>query len=69
MLDLSRFARGSESERADFAQGLVDGFAEHGFVKLINHGFSEASIHKLFDMVRQCDNGSRLRDRSNVDPL
>ena len=51
ILDLSHFTCGSQSERVEFAKLLVDGFTRHGFVRLVNHGFAEAAIHQLYEMV------------------
>ncbi len=53
ILNLSHFAFGSDSQRAAFLQLLVDGFVEYGFLKLINHGFSEDAIHELFDKAER----------------
>ena len=47
-IELSHFAPGTASQRADFVQCLVDSLAEHGVFRLINLGISEASIQELF---------------------
>lgn len=52
ILDLSQFASGTTLERANFVEILVNSLAEHGFFKLINHGFSKASIIEVFDKVK-----------------
>ena len=51
LLDLSHFASGTELQRGDFAQLLVNSLLQYGFFRLINHGFSEPFIEELFDRV------------------
>ncbi|EUC26695.1 hypothetical protein COCCADRAFT_10506 [Bipolaris zeicola 26-R-13] len=48
-LDLNTFCNGSIMERQQFAQSLKEGLREHGFVKLVNHGFSDDDINQLFN--------------------
>lgn len=50
-LDLSHFTSGSEEQRQKFVQDLLASFDESGFVKLINHGFDEKQLSKLFTWV------------------
>jgi len=50
-LDFSRFEDGSESERTELANVLVDSFEKHGFVKLVNHGVPDEVIYDLFAWV------------------
>lgn len=50
-LDLSRFTCGPEWDRQQLAADLLDSFAKHGFVKLVNHGISNREVSDLFDMV------------------
>ena len=51
ILDLSHFVRGTKAERRYFVQLLISSLGEHGFFKLINHGFSESTIQELFHRV------------------
>ncbi|KAI5921648.1 putative gibberellin 20-oxidase [Camillea tinctor] len=46
-LDFSHL-HGSDEERLAFSRALLQGFSEIGFVKIINHGFSEEDISQLF---------------------
>jgi isopenicillin N synthase-like dioxygenase len=48
-LDLSHFLQ--DGTRQDFAEQLRNSLAQHGFVKIINHGIGESSINQLFDKV------------------
>jgi isopenicillin N synthase-like dioxygenase len=47
-LDFSKFHVGTDAERYEFSTVLLTGFANTGFVKLINHGFSQEEISRLF---------------------
>lgn len=49
-LDLAKF-HGSDVEQQEFARDLLEGFSETGFVKLVNHGFSQEDLTKLFAWV------------------
>jgi isopenicillin N synthase-like dioxygenase len=48
-LDLSHFLQ--DETRQEFADQLRDSLAQHGFVKIINHGIGESSVNQLFDKV------------------
>jgi isopenicillin N synthase-like dioxygenase len=50
-LDFSLFLNGTEEEKQSLCGGLLKGFKEFGFVKLMNHGISDESIQILFDWV------------------
>ena len=50
-LDLHHFISGTKSQKVDFCETLVKSFGDHGFFKLVNHGFSEAAIDELFLLV------------------
>jgi isopenicillin N synthase-like dioxygenase len=52
VLDASLFLDGSPSQRAEFADQLLKGCIEHGFVKLINHGMPASVITDLFRWVK-----------------
>ena len=43
-LDFSQFLYGSEEQRLELADALVNSFESHGFVKLINHGIPEETV-------------------------
>ncbi|KAL2797318.1 putative gibberellin 20-oxidase [Aspergillus keveii] len=47
-LDYEKFHSGTEAERREFAQTLLDGFKRVGFVKLVNHGFSSEEIEDIY---------------------
>ncbi|KAL3470130.1 putative gibberellin 20-oxidase [Aspergillus californicus] len=51
-LDFAHFASGTESERREFGQALLDGFKHTGFVKLVNHGFSKEEMADVFEWNR-----------------
>jgi isopenicillin N synthase-like dioxygenase len=51
-LDYEKFHSGTEAERREFAQTLLDGFKRVGFVKLVNHGFSSEEIEDIYQWVR-----------------
>lgn len=75
-LDFSQFTSGSKFEQQRFGKALVDSFKNHGFVKLVKHGFPEETIEELLDFVRTiatlllCEGKKRLQDsyriRSNM---
>ncbi|KAF2422735.1 iron/ascorbate family oxidoreductase [Tothia fuscella] len=46
-IDFSRFLRGSESDRVETADALVESFKQHGFARLVNYGISVFSIEHL----------------------
>lgn len=50
-LNLSDFRTGNHDQRATFAETLNDNFTRHGFVKLVDHGFSDSSIDRLWSQV------------------
>jgi isopenicillin N synthase-like dioxygenase len=49
-LDFARFY-GSDEEQQTFAQELLEGFSESGFVKIVNHGVSLEDLAHLFAWV------------------
>lgn len=51
ILDLSHFVRGTKAQHGCFVKLLISSLREHGFFKLINHGFSESTIQELFHRV------------------
>lgn len=50
-LDASLFLHGSESERKDFAEQMIQSCKQWGFVKIFNHGIAESTISELFHWV------------------
>jgi isopenicillin N synthase-like dioxygenase len=50
-LDFSKFLRGSELERIELSNALVDSFRDHGFVKIINHGVPEGTVQNFLESV------------------
>nr|QIW91883.1 OXY4 [Phialomyces arenicola] len=52
-LDFAKFHCGVESERREFSSALLEGFSRAGFVKIINHGFSQEEIAQLFEWNRR----------------
>lgn len=50
-LDLSDFVHGSPEQRQAFVDGLLQSFDDSGFVKLVNHGFSQEQLTTLFGWV------------------
>lgn len=42
---------GSAADRTQFAEGLRAGLAEHGFVKIVNHGIPDEQVAALFKWV------------------
>lgn len=52
-LDFSKFTHGSHLDQLKLGNALVKSFKDHGFVKLINHGLSDATTEALLEFVRQ----------------
>lgn len=50
-LDLSHFTAGSEQQRRQFADGLLAGLIDTGFVKIINHGLEKKKLDEVFAWV------------------
>ncbi|RHZ66409.1 hypothetical protein CDV55_104884 [Aspergillus turcosus] len=48
VLDAKKWVSGDDQERLDFARGLRHGLETLGFIKLINHGFSEEDLKGIF---------------------
>ena len=51
LLDFSSFTNGSSNQQKRFCRDLADSFQKYGFVKLANHGISEAVMKAVFDYV------------------
>ncbi|KAL8660529.1 MAG: hypothetical protein Q9202_006452 [Teloschistes flavicans] len=49
LLDFSSFTNGSSNQQKRFCRDLADSFQKYGFVKLANHGISEAVMKEVFD--------------------
>ncbi|KAI1164528.1 hypothetical protein F5B18DRAFT_247983 [Nemania serpens] len=47
-LDLSHFTAGNEQQRRQFADGLLAGLIDTGFVKIINHGLDKKKLDEVF---------------------
>ncbi|KAI0534847.1 hypothetical protein GGR58DRAFT_481147 [Xylaria digitata] len=47
-LDLSHFTAGTEQQRWQFANGLLAGLIDTGFVKIINHGLDREKLDEVF---------------------
>ncbi|KAI1174210.1 hypothetical protein F4777DRAFT_599679 [Nemania sp. FL0916] len=47
-LDLSHFLAGNEQQRRQFADGLLAGLIDTGFVKIINHGLDQQKLDEVF---------------------
>ncbi|KAK9772945.1 hypothetical protein SCAR479_10455 [Seiridium cardinale] len=47
-LDLSSFTSGTATKQGIFCSQLIEALGRHGFVKLTNHGLSEADIKEVF---------------------
>jgi hypothetical protein len=52
IFDFSKFREGTQEERIQTADQIVDAFKTYGFVYLVNHGISNDQIGTLFDWVR-----------------
>jgi isopenicillin N synthase-like dioxygenase len=50
-LDFALFRDGTEAQRKQLGAELAEGFVSAGFVKLINHGIPEETVHKAFGLV------------------
>ena len=50
-LDFSKFTAGSQAQKRELAEALVDSLDVHGFVKLINHGVPDEVVESLLDLV------------------
>lgn len=51
-LDFSKFTEGSHQDQVKLGKELVNSFRNHGFVKLVNHGFPDETITTMLDFVR-----------------
>ena len=51
VLDFADFAVGTAAQRAKYVHELVKSLSSVGFVKLVNHGFSQEQIANLFSKV------------------
>lgn len=51
VLDFDDFTSGVEKRRTTFANAIVQSFETYGFVKIVNHGMSKATIGEAFDWV------------------
>ncbi|KAI0099168.1 hypothetical protein GGR51DRAFT_536449 [Nemania sp. FL0031] len=47
-LDLSHFTTGNEQERRQFADRLLAGLINTGFVKIVNHGLDKTKLNEAF---------------------
>jgi isopenicillin N synthase-like dioxygenase len=52
-LDFALFRDGTEAQRKQLGAELAEGFVSAGFVKLINHGIPEETVHKAFGLSKQ----------------
>jgi isopenicillin N synthase-like dioxygenase len=50
-LDFSLFIAGDETERQKLALDLFASLAQHGFVRLVNHGITDTEVNRLFEWV------------------
>ena len=51
-VDYSHWVSGTEEQRRGFIARLMESLQITGFVKLINHGFSEQQLKEAFTWVR-----------------
>ncbi|KAI0517552.1 putative gibberellin 20-oxidase [Xylaria bambusicola] len=51
-LDFSLFLNGDDSERQKLASELFASLAQHGFVRLVNHGITDSEVNRLFQWSR-----------------
>ncbi|KAI1299864.1 hypothetical protein F5Y03DRAFT_364978 [Xylaria venustula] len=52
-LDLSHFTTGSEEQRRNFADGLLAGLIDTGFVKIVNHGLEREKLDEVFSWSKK----------------
>lgn len=50
-LDGAKWLSGSESDRQEFANGLLKSLKRHGFAKLVNHGISDDAVREMYRWV------------------
>ena len=50
-LALSSFCKGNDAQRGEFARDLLGSLNQSGFVKVSDHGISDATVLKLFELV------------------
>jgi len=48
----SDFFSGTDAQRRQFCNDMVDSFKRFGFVKLINHGIPQETVNDVFHWVR-----------------
>ena len=51
-VDFAPFLNGSELDKKEVSNQILDSFKSTGFVHLINHGLSLDKVKGMFDMVR-----------------
>jgi isopenicillin N synthase-like dioxygenase len=52
ILDFARFHSGSQAERQNLAEGLLESLKKSGFAYIVNHGISQEKVDAMFDLVR-----------------
>ncbi|KAI1750362.1 hypothetical protein F4782DRAFT_509445 [Xylaria castorea] len=52
-LDLSHFTAGNDQQRRQFADGLLAGLIDTGFVKIINHGLEKDKLDEVFSWSKK----------------
>jgi isopenicillin N synthase-like dioxygenase len=50
-LDWAEYRSGDKTKRVKISKSLADSFKRYGFVKLVNHGFSDEYTQELFNEV------------------
>jgi len=53
LVDLSKFVKGSDAERAAFVKSLGEAFHEIGFVGVINHGIPKSLIEEFYTTSKE----------------
>lgn len=53
ILDVDRFRRGGEREKAAFSNEIGSAFEQTGFVSIINHGIDHLLIERLYDVIKK----------------
>jgi isopenicillin N synthase-like dioxygenase len=56
VLDAMQFLHGSIPQRNEFANSLLNSCKKYGFVKIVNHGISDAVVSELFAWASKSQN-------------
>ena len=53
LVDLSKFTKGDDSQRAEFIKALGNAFHEYGFVGVVNHGIPDSLVEDFYNASKK----------------